>query len=629
MLGAIAAPAAIKPEAIKAALDSPAGVEFSAPGNFGGSNDSIVVGKQNAVPKSREHFEDQKFPAITGGSCLYIAKPTAAGYADMVNLRKRNYFIVTIRGEGELSFNYRTSLDSQTDERFVVYIYNGDNSQQLYAENENKPEDPNPMADDKIKAYLEKVSDTGTWLKRYKEDGQYVYDISSEDWWQEGSIPFTDSNPDAYTRRLVFALFGPASLDSWGNKLEIDTDQRDKEVLDGRVYLDNFVWSPSETQPDIVRFEPAGGTQFQTTQTILLQSDYASGVFSFHYTLDGRTPTKNSPLYDREKGITISQDTRITVAAYENPTDSNYGYDSSRPVKIFTADYSFAIPAPAVAMTPGADFSDETTFAISGEYYDPVQYKYTLDGSMPGKDNGIAIENGQLTLPNADLDGRTLRIAACSDILTSGAVELPLARAASPQVSFILDGTPAGDSYCVFTDRVSWEAAAGVKLRPEGVAVLTDDGDVEYFAPGGGTLLPSKPVKRSFVKADQPLPVSPRDITGSETLPDTWVLYAVPKEITVADGRKLASWLKPRGYDSGARTYRQMDCIENGRAYWIHPQEIDWSAAPSVKCTGRTPEPQDGLLSNANGSDDAGGYRWEGGRFVPVGGGYSGPVIRK
>jgi hypothetical protein len=609
---------------IETALDLGAGIKIIELGQYKGNNpkDWKIANKGSFPGDRSKHIENPSGidAALVGSSCLKLPMPsTKVGYESMINLRSRNYFVIQVQGDGELTFNYRTSMDGQQDEKFIIYMYNGSNAAQLKADDTDTPAEDAPTITTSY--YNELFSDTGTWQKVETFDGEKYYSEDGDTWWNDGSVELSSSENDAYTRNIVFAVVGKADKDSWGDKFELDNEQISLEYIENAVYIDNLQWTPDETQPQKVSFEPEpveGG--FQKSQMILLNSDYDASVFDFYYTTDGTTPTKKSKKYTTtgsaddgtlKSPIVLSENTTLKVAVFEKATKYNGNTAGNSAVEVVSKTYTFAIPTPTVSMADGAAFSDTTIFTITGDYYDEITYVYTLDGTTPTA-NSTAITTANntavLTLQNTSLDGETLKIAALCDEKVSAPLTLNLSRVATPTVVFQLDGTVASATDNIFDAQVTWSAPAGCVITPDSITSLTSDGTVRYYAPGTDTALSSLITERNFVNANQELPVNKEDILGSTSTADGWYLYTVPKQISAASGKTLAAWLNAYEYDSANKCYRQAECIANGASYWVYATTIDWSAAPTIKCTTSTPES----------TTPAPAYKWEKGRFAPL-----------
>lgn len=540
----------------------------------------------------RTDIEDYSELTVTGSDCLYLAAPTAkAGQMDTLAQRKQNYFVLTVRGRGQLTFDCRTSIDSYYDAKFIVYLLrNGNTTPDLYG-------------DDLL------YESTGAWEKRVydKEMGDYYGGLSADSWWadQAGLISFDDT---AYTRQIVFSAVGPTAKDSNGETIkldEYDTESRNNERIENRVYLDNFLWEALDDADSVVKFDLDSTLVNQRAQTLTLSSEYAPGVFEFYYTLDGSRPTLSSARYDSRSGILLNRSCKVTVGACEVATGQF--------VKFISADFTFAIPVPEATVSDGLAFSDSTNLTFRGDYTDSVDYYYTLDGSTPAVSSSPKVNGGVLPLDNKEIEGRTLKVVAATDLLVSDVLTIQFTRMETPSLTFTVDGVES--TATVFRDSVSWQAAADLRVEPA-AAPLTESGRVRCYRPGSNGRISSRIVEHSFTKADQSRRFTTADVFRGGT--GGWVLYAVPYQITREDGCRLAEWLKPCEYSPATGVVSRSSCMENGRAYWVHPAYVDGGASIIIHHTGQAPEPAaDGLVS---GNAD---YLWTGDRFIPAGSGDS------
>ena len=121
-------------------------------------------------------------------------------------------------------------------------------------------------------------------------------------------------------------------------------------------------------QPETPVIEPASGTTFDSELTIIIHSVAGATI---HYTVDGTTPTLESPVYKRFK---IYGRTTVKAVAF-----APNGLAS----EVATAEYAMGTLATPVITPAGGTFptsSQEVTIAREGT--DGV-LRYTLDGSEP------------------------------------------------------------------------------------------------------------------------------------------------------------------------------------------------------------------------------------------------------
>ena len=588
-----AAQAAIKATDIQAALDSPQGVVFSAPGNYSGSAGAWTVSTAT-IPKVPANIDGKV--TWVGKSCLIGAVPSAKGYEDYWNLRSRNYFTATVQGSGTLTFRYRTSLDDYTDAKLVAYLYDGDNAKALQVDEFDGPDDETEAA---VLPFEVLFEDSGYWSEYAEKWGEMCYDLTADEFWQTATLTL---GTEAYTRIITIAVVGSAKLDSNGNAF--DGYDYDGYVQENRVYLDAMTWTPDEGL-ETVSLSEESGTEFVGSLTVFVESDYNLEAFDFYYTTDGTQPTLQSPCISYREllssdddddddgddgdddddddddddgdddvdngGIVITQDCMVWVRAYETKTASWTGEAK--------ASYRRVAPSPEVTVVPAEDFTDRTTLVFNAPSEETVSYYYTLDGSTPTAKSAKANDD-RVTLENAQLAGKTLKVIAVeAGKYVSPAASCRLERLAPPLLTWSVDGVESRETCFVNSVQVIANAPEGVVaiLNPAS-GLLTETGMVQAVAMAEGKLA-SLPVRQSFARLDMLLPTDAEGLLGGGA-DDTWAFFTVPGEMSSSDQNALCEFLHP--YSVDRKVFVRSTKLLPGSTYLVWVPGVDFSAAPTA-----------------------------------------------
>ena len=585
----------IKATDIQAALDAPPGVVFSAPGNYSGSNSAWTV-NTGAIPKVPANIDGKV--SWVGKSCLIGAVPSAKGYEDYWNLRSRNYFTVTVKGAGTLTFRYRTSLDDYKDAKLVAYLYDGNNAKALQADGYDDPDDETEAT---VLPFELLFEDSGYWSEYAEKWGEMYYDLAADEFWQTATVTL---DAEAYTHVVTIAVVGSAKYDSNGDSFGsyVLDEEYDGFVQENRVYLDAMTWTPDEGL-ETVRLSEESGTEFTGAMEVFVDSDYDLEAFDFYYTTDGKQPSLQSPCIsyrellaaddeeeesddndeeesdddgdegddDDNGGIVVIDDCMVWVRAYETKTATWVGEAK--------ASYHRVAPLPEVAVVPMEDFSDRTTLVFNAPSDSEMSYYYTLDGSTPTTKSPKA-DDDRITLSNSKLVGKNLKVIALEEgKYVSPVVSCQLERLASPLLSWSVDGVESQET--CFVNSVLVNAIvpddAEVLLNPVS-GLLTETGVVQAVALAEGRLA-SLPVIQSFARLDMQLATSAEGLFGAGAK-DTWAFFTLPGEMSSADQRTLTEYLHP--YAISGNSFIKPSSLQGGNTYLVWVPGVDFSAPPSM-----------------------------------------------
>ncbi len=531
---------------VAAALDSPSGVTFGPCTNASvitsysteniGNSDETATGK--VLPYSGSNFLQMN------GSGDAIAKGRSG--------RVKSSFSLTVKGAGTLSFQQRVNTYGKSDDCLIVY------------------EDD---IDDELDPPGTRLGGD-YWAKLVTEDGDRTYDVTVDDFFGEESVTLST---EKYNHTLTFALLAPDSSDI-DNYNPPDSDTKKENEILYKAWLDAFVWEPDETVT-FCDFSSESSTSFGANGiTVYLNTDYVSSdsqpIFTFYYTLDGKTPTKSSSLYNAEEGILIQKSCRLRVAVYEGSAlVSNDLY----------ADYVLrdAPKVPTCTLEQGAPFSSTATASFAAISTAPsLEFHYTTDGSVPTLDSP---SGGSCVLS----EECTLKVRAYDDGSWSETASFPVKRAAAPVASIVSDdeasqsGVFIGEA--VLTLSSNTKADIYYRLNGGEAQKYTDPlefttetpTEVEYLlqpqSSSGNTLhLESKSSTITFRKATQDedngawiTGLLPKNKTG-------WVLVPISRGLPPSMEIALAQWLKPYKYLSGTRQHVQTSRMESGNCYWVY-----------------------------------------------------------
>lgn len=170
-------------------------------------------------------------------------------------------------------------------------------------------------------------------------------------------------------------------------------------------------WMPSATATELYvitgqvaapTFTPPAG-DYTTPQNVVLLSA-TEGAF-FRYTLDGSDPVATSPLYTTPINVPLSQVTTIKARAYKS------GWaDSEVSTAVYNVTGRVAFTPPAIT-PPSGVYGGAVSVVISAPVPATATVRYTLDGSVPSRTNGMIyvgpfdLETGATVQAIAYLDG--------------------------------------------------------------------------------------------------------------------------------------------------------------------------------------------------------------------------------
>jgi len=547
---------AISGNDIKQALDSPPGVEFSAPGNYQGSNSDWGIGSATGkagtnIPidltnVGNRNTGKQGYLSAIGYKCLYGKIPSQArGKAGTYEDRARNYFTVTVKGDGVLSFNYRTSLDSSLDASLWIYEYAGDNSQGTIVPSATFTQPPL----------------TRLWAK--KTDNYDLYDDAF--WTEEYGIDVNSKN--AYTHTIVFAIVGNAKYNSQGKNISSDISSQSNLVLENRVYLDNFYWESDKT-PLFTLSEY--DTTFSQKLDITVTSDYSDKVFSYYYTLDGTEPTTDSPQYTGK--ITITDSRTLKIRAYENATKKFEG-------DIVSSTYTRVLAAPTYVVD-SKNFNGKTKVTIYPSKENGSTSYYSLQGAK-----GVKFSQPmEFTYNNTDIkDKDIIHLKAfkpeqsVKDAEFSDTIIIQLSQSSKPNLKWKIDGVESTETTFMNTVEII-NPDGNLYTEPEN-GQLTQDGTIRAVAVEEGKIA-SEVVSQAFTKSKDPFTIAKGDFYPNAETNTSWAFYVMPGKMSEADQAKLAAWMHPYSHDGSKRVYTQTTALNAGEVYLVYCPSLDWSNPP-------------------------------------------------
>lgn len=382
---------ALAGEVVALALDRPAGpLCGEARGNWDRKTAPFVTNiRLNGVP------------AREGNYLTAFAPP-------MGDPRNASPFTLTVAGAGTLTFRYKTSLDAGNDSELIAYL-DGDSPLCLWQA-------------------------SGCWTEAdYSDD--------PESWWDTAALVL---GGERYTRQIRFVITGPrrAGYEEW--------QPGAGKTLHRAVWLDHFVWTPAPDMASLVQFSPAppaAGLALPLPQNLTLSSPYA-GV-SLHYTLNGQTPTAQSPVYTAPIPLDRSLTVKVIVLDKGQTTDG----------KVYSAAYALSPPAPAIE--PNLEFHVGQAQLTFGPQSPGIMFFHTSDDSSPTHSGsvptGTTRQGTGLTLTR----NGTVRVLAWAPGLSDSPVTSRLVRVrAEPPVI-----NPAGALFAGPTDFSFSSPTPGVSLH--------------------------------------------------------------------------------------------------------------------------------------------------------------------
>ncbi|NMA42914.1 MAG: hypothetical protein GX946_05985 [Oligosphaeraceae bacterium] len=515
---------AISAANLSKALDYPAGIIFiTSEGSWTLKTGTVSGANIKNVPSAGSTYLEGKAP-------------------DKDSPQKESRFRFKVQGAGTLHFRYQVSLDYYNDSELCLYMGNYEDG------------------------CLWWDSDT---LDNSVEPG--------EAWWLEDEVYF---GGETYTKEAVFAILGPDS--EYYEKLELDAESGEK--LDGKAWLDKFVWEPDEDM-HILYFEPDPEMfpAFDEWEAIYLESDYDNVVF--RYTTDGSIPTLESPIFDPYHPIIIEENTTISVCAYEGNTKIGE--------PVYRASYQLMTSRPTLTLQQ-EDFSDSAI--LSFESKTPgAQFYYTRNNQIPirladGNPGENTFTGNSLTLANDTV----IQVMAYADGL---AESLPVVqnyvKQEQPIHNYEVDHNP-NNQYAYFDWQVAFtlSAAEGSRViyeingvRQEPLAggstidpVFNETTQLRFQAQQEGNLH-SRTVTLNFYKTVQ-------DITLAKPEQPGWHLFFLPGEVSQGTSQGLIQNLQPFAYDSQKKGYARPKILHGGQSYWYfvaNPdnfQEQNFKVAP-------------------------------------------------
>ncbi|MGN0866879.1 MAG: chitobiase/beta-hexosaminidase C-terminal domain-containing protein [Oligosphaeraceae bacterium] len=546
----------IKADKVTIALDSPAGLSFTEC-----TGATLRTSYTNTNIGNEEDTGTGKVLPVAGANFLELTG-TSTPAAKPRSGRVKAKFSFSLQGAGTLTFQHRVNTYGFNDD--VLVFYEGD-------------------IDDEDAELLSLGGDYWSNLEK-DEDGNRWYDVNDYSFWNEDSLSFS---ADAYSRTIQVALLAPA-LDEWYEAPDADT--KSENDLQYKAWLDAFVWEPDE-DAFLCEVLPQSGTSFgangifASLETDYLQDD-GTPLFTFHYTLDGSTPSAKSPLYNAEDGIYINQTCRLRVAVYEGTT---------LVTDAISADYTLREPpkAPQIQVSPGDPFVSGASvhFFPGEEGSHTLDYRYTTDGSTPAADS----PGGSTCALDAPC---TLKVRAYDDGTLGEVATFTATRAPAPVVSRILDvldeEEKLSSSNGVFLKSAELFLAASTRpadgeweiyIRADGYSptpasspiIVGGDTTVEFllhrkegtlsplYAGGQGFLLDSATQSCTLRKAqedDGQWLLSQLSRTG-------WNLVGITRELPARQQQEILAWLRPLAYSPAHKTYSLATELAAGNSYWV------------------------------------------------------------
>lgn len=535
---------------VTVALDSPAGVVFGQC-----TNASVVSSYSSSNIGNSEETASGKVLPVAGSSFLQMDGSSSAKAKGRAG-RVLSSFSLTVQGAGTLSFQQRVNTYGQNDDWLIVY------------------------EDDVDDTLWEQGGDY--WAKVYvDEDKVKWFDINVDGFFNEESVSLSTRK---YKHTLTFALLAPDASDPYSYNPP-DKETLSEYELAYKAWLDAFVWEPDENAA-LCQFLPESGTSFGANGIqVFLNSDYVDEddqqIFTFRYTLDGKTPSASSPLYNNQDGIFIQKSCRLQVAVYEGGTlVRNDLY----------ADYILrdAPQVPTILFSQGLPFYGTATASFSAVSEAPaLEFYHTTDGSEPGPDSPVG---GSCVLS----EECTLKVRAYDDGTWGPTAVFPVKRAKSPVAAILADGEESGNG--VFVERAVLSLSSGtvgdIYCRLNGgeeqvyAAPLefTADTTIEFlFHPpntdsafeNGSTLYVESAGSMAKLRKAQ---LDDGAWLASQLTGRGWNLLAVTRGLPPATERELAQWLKPYGYHADGRQYAQVSRMEQGNSYWVYLSNGDLPA---------------------------------------------------
>ncbi len=537
---------------VTTALDAPAGLTFSsctgAALRTTYTNDNVgneeETGKGTVRPVAGANFLE------LSGSGTPLAKPRSG--------RIKAAFSFQVQGAGTLTFQHRVNTYGFNDDCLVFY------------EGDIDGED------------AELLSIGGDyWSKVEKDDdGNRWYGVNDYSFWNEDSLSFS---ADAYSRTIHVALLAP-ELGEWYDPPDAETTKEND--LQYKAWLDAFVWEPDE-DTFLCNILPESGTTFGANGlNVSLGTDYlkddGTPLFTFRYTLDGSTPSAQSPLYDDQEGIDIQQSCRLRVAVFEGATLIT---------NAISADYTLRepLPPPRIQVSPGDPF---VTGALIHFYpAEPVayslDYRYTTDGSTPTADSPSGT-SCSLNAPG------TLKVRAYDDGTLGEVATFTATRPPAPVVSRILDEkgnlSPNGvflESADLFLASSSQPAEGewAIYFRAAGHApapassplVVGNDTTVEFLLhrkeetasallSHGQTFLLDSDIQSCTLRKAQE---EDGQWLLSQLSSPGWNLVGITRDLPVPQQQAILAWLKPLAFSPDRKAYAQATELAAGNSYWV------------------------------------------------------------
>ena len=347
------------------------------------------------------------------------------------------------------------------------------------------------------------------------------------------------------------------------------------EKLYNQAWLDQFAWTPDEDARLLVFDpDPEEFNSFDEELAVYLESDYDN--LTFRYTTDGSDPNANSPVYDPDVGIAITQNTTISAIVYEGntPVDNT----------VHRASYMLKTARPQLNITQN-EFENSALLEFRSDTPGAVFY-YTLNNAVPERlENGQPGENtfigSQVTLTKTT----TVQVLAWADALAdSDVVSENFEKLPTPESSFVVNGTPSAHPVFDKDDQatLTLTAAQGARIRYringgdiqmyENPLDIDQTSEIRFQAQQEGKLH-SDTVTRKFYQADTLFPLDPPEVPG-------WRLFFLPGEVSEKTSAQLIAKWQPIAHDSQKKIYYRPGLLRGGGSYWIFTPEGNTRAEP-------------------------------------------------